>query len=158
MELVAGDLMDLSPERFASLWPEQEGSPPLFEMVCCGGVLHHLPDPPSGLAALASVLRPGGVLQLATYSTLGTADWRAAAGEYLPSSPSVGHLYPGDSAAREMRSPQRPPSEEELRAFRAELLALADSGSGEPSTANIHKPRSRRWVVWCQSRLSVQLR
>ena len=134
MELVAGDIMDLSPERLASLWPAQDASP-LFEMVCCGGVLHHLPDPPSGLAALASVLRPGGVLQLATYSTLGTADWRAAAGAYLPSSASVGHLYPGDSAAREMRSPQRPPSEEELRAFRAELLALADSGSGEPSTA-----------------------
>lgn len=34
-----------------------------------------------------------------------------------------------------MRSPKRPPSDRELRAFRAELLALADLGDREPSTA-----------------------
>ena len=45
-------------------------------MICCGGVLHHLPDPAAGLRALRSVLKQGGVLQLATYSTIGTSAWR----------------------------------------------------------------------------------
>jgi 2-polyprenyl-3-methyl-5-hydroxy-6-metoxy-1,4-benzoquinol methylase len=45
-------------------------------MICCGGVLHHLPDPAAGLRALRSVLKQGGVLQLATYSTIGTSTWR----------------------------------------------------------------------------------
>ena len=67
MELVVGDIMDLCPERLASLWPERGQKSRLFEMVCCGGVLHHLVDPPAGLRALRSVLKPGGVLQLATY-------------------------------------------------------------------------------------------
>ena len=67
IELVVGDILDLSVENLASLWPEQGRTPRLFEMVCCGGVLHHLVDPPAGLAALRSVLKTGGVLQLATY-------------------------------------------------------------------------------------------
>jgi hypothetical protein len=72
MELLVGDILDLSPDRLLSLWPEHGVKPRLFEMVCCGGVLHHLADPPSGLAALRSVLKPDGVLQLATYRCEGT--------------------------------------------------------------------------------------
>jgi SAM-dependent methyltransferase len=56
IDLLHGDIMDLSPERIQP-----------FEMICCGGVLHHLPEPPAGLKALRSVLKKGGVLQLATY-------------------------------------------------------------------------------------------
>jgi 2-polyprenyl-3-methyl-5-hydroxy-6-metoxy-1,4-benzoquinol methylase len=39
-----------------------------FDVIYCGGVLHHLPDPERGLAALADVLRPHGVMKLAVYS------------------------------------------------------------------------------------------
>jgi len=39
-----------------------------YEVVECIGVLHHLPDPAAGLAALAAVLAPGGVLCAAVYS------------------------------------------------------------------------------------------
>ena len=111
--LLHGDIMDLCPERIQP-----------FEIVCCGGVLHHLPDPPAGLKALRSVLKTGGVLQLATYSTIGTAAWRKDAAEYLPTSPAVGHLYPVAVTATRF-APIRAPSHEELQAFRAELLALA---------------------------------
>ncbi|GAB4177513.1 MAG: hypothetical protein OHK0024_15280 [Thalassobaculales bacterium] len=44
-----------------------------FDYVNCCGVLHHLPDPPAGLAALAAVMRPGGALSLMVY-----ADWGRA--------------------------------------------------------------------------------
>ena len=39
-----------------------------FDFVSCSGVLHHLPDPEAGWAALAAVLRPGGVMQIMLYS------------------------------------------------------------------------------------------
>lgn len=42
-----------------------------FDHVVCTGVLHHLADPDAGLAALASVLRPGGVLEAMVYAPYG---------------------------------------------------------------------------------------
>lgn len=39
-----------------------------FAMVSSTGVLHHMADPAAGLAALAGVTRPGGVLRIALYS------------------------------------------------------------------------------------------
>ena len=52
------------------------GLPP-FELAAAIGVLHHVPRPdvPHALASLAASLKPGGVLQLATYSTIGIASW-----------------------------------------------------------------------------------
>lgn len=41
-----------------------------FDVVTSSGVLHHLPDPEAGGAALVDVLRPGGVLSLLLYSRL----------------------------------------------------------------------------------------
>jgi SAM-dependent methyltransferase len=42
-----------------------------FDLVVCTGVLHHLSDPEVGLAALASVLRPGGSMHLMLYGQHG---------------------------------------------------------------------------------------
>jgi SAM-dependent methyltransferase len=43
----------------------------VFDYVDCCGVLHHLPDPAEGLAALVSVLAPGGGLGLMVYAPHG---------------------------------------------------------------------------------------
>ncbi len=42
-----------------------------FDYIDCCGVLHHLPDPAQGLAALASVLAPGGGMGLMVYAPHG---------------------------------------------------------------------------------------
>jgi SAM-dependent methyltransferase len=42
-----------------------------FDYIDCCGVLHHLPDPPAGLAALVSVLAPGGGIGLMVYAPHG---------------------------------------------------------------------------------------
>ena len=42
-----------------------------FDYIDCCGVLHHLPDPAEGLAALLSVLAPGGGLGLMVYAPHG---------------------------------------------------------------------------------------
>lgn len=42
-----------------------------FDQVVCTGVLHHLADPDAGLAALCSVLKPDGVMQLMVYAPYG---------------------------------------------------------------------------------------
>jgi SAM-dependent methyltransferase len=42
-----------------------------FDHVVCTGVLHHLPDPDTGLRALHDVLAPGGALHLMVYAPYG---------------------------------------------------------------------------------------
>ena len=49
-----------------------------FDFITCSGVLHHLPDPEAGWAALAGVLRPGGVMRIMLYSKLARLRVRAA--------------------------------------------------------------------------------
>ena len=39
-----------------------------FDAIFCSGVLHHLPDPESGLKALGTVLQPAGVMRIMVYS------------------------------------------------------------------------------------------
>jgi SAM-dependent methyltransferase len=41
-----------------------------FDYIVCSGVLHHLPDPEAGWAALVGVLAPGGAMQVALYSKI----------------------------------------------------------------------------------------
>jgi len=41
-----------------------------FDYIACSGVLHHLPDPEAGWAALVDVLAPGGAMQVALYSKI----------------------------------------------------------------------------------------
>lgn len=42
-----------------------------FDKIICTGVLHHLPDPESGLRALRSVLKPEGAMHLMVYAPYG---------------------------------------------------------------------------------------
>jgi SAM-dependent methyltransferase len=56
----------LSVERVAELGQS-------FDQIVCTGVLHHLPDPDAGLAALRAVLKPQGALHLMVYATYGRA-------------------------------------------------------------------------------------
>lgn len=42
-----------------------------FDQIICTGVLHHLPDPDAGLAALRSVLKKDGAMQLMVYAPYG---------------------------------------------------------------------------------------
>ena len=44
-----------------------------FDQIVCTGVLHHLPDPDAGLAALHDVLKPDGAMQLMVYAPYGRA-------------------------------------------------------------------------------------
>jgi SAM-dependent methyltransferase len=51
-----------------------------FEAIMCTGVLHHLPDPEKGWAALADVLKPGGVMHVMVYSKIARLSVRALRG------------------------------------------------------------------------------
>jgi SAM-dependent methyltransferase len=42
-----------------------------FDQIVCTGVLHHLPNPDAGLAALRSVLKPDGAMHLMVYAPYG---------------------------------------------------------------------------------------
>jgi SAM-dependent methyltransferase len=48
-------------------------APGPYDYIDCCGVLHHLPDPDEGLAALAAVLAPGGGMGLMVYAPHGRA-------------------------------------------------------------------------------------
>ncbi|MCB9977270.1 MAG: methyltransferase domain-containing protein [Rhodospirillales bacterium] len=45
--------------------------PSSFDIIVSSGVLHHLKNPEDGLAVLVSLLKPGGVMNLALYSEIG---------------------------------------------------------------------------------------
>jgi SAM-dependent methyltransferase len=49
-----------------------------FDVINCGGVLHHLGDPWAGWKVLLSLLRPNGFMSIALYSDLARADYVAA--------------------------------------------------------------------------------
>ena len=49
-----------------------------FDHIVCSGVLHHLPDPEAGWAALVGVLAPGGTMQVALYSRIARLQVTAA--------------------------------------------------------------------------------
>jgi SAM-dependent methyltransferase len=80
-----------------------------FDMATSTGVLHHMADPDAGLASIAGVLRPGGVVRLALYSHRARAPVRAA------------HAL---IAERGWQS-----DAEGIRAFRAHILSRSD---GDP--------------------------
>ncbi len=60
IEFVQGSLLDVADLDLGT-----------FDYIDCCGVLHHLEDPPAGLAALLSVLAPDGGLGLMVYGELG---------------------------------------------------------------------------------------
>lgn len=51
-----------------------------FDAIMCTGVLHHLPDPEQGWAALNDVLKPGGVMHVMVYSKIARLSVRALRG------------------------------------------------------------------------------
>jgi SAM-dependent methyltransferase len=83
-----------------------------FDVVTSTGVIHHMARPEDGLARLAGVLRPGGVVRLGLYSERARAVVRGA------------HDL--------IRERAWTPVEADIRAFRAHVLALPD---GEPLAA-----------------------
>jgi len=92
VRFVQGDILDVS------------GLDQRFGLVNCTGVLHHMDRPEQGLAALAEVLEPGGVLRLALYSERARA-WVAEAHRAIGE-----HGWDAGAAG--------------IRAFRAHVLAL----------------------------------
>lgn len=78
-----------------------------FDLIVSTGVLHHLESPGEGLAALASVLRPGGVIRLGLYSA------RAR------SLVAKGHGLIAENGWQA--------DADGIRAFRAHILSLPDS-------------------------------
>jgi hypothetical protein len=93
------------------------GLPP-FEMAAAVGVLHHVPRPdvPRALHNLSSALTPGGVLQLATYSTIWIQSWWGATRRLLHRlAPTV-----VDASGTLLRQP----APCELRELRAAIIAL----------------------------------
>jgi SAM-dependent methyltransferase len=49
-----------------------------FDFIACSGVLHHLPDPEAGWAALVEALKPAGVMRVMVYSKVARLKVRAA--------------------------------------------------------------------------------
>jgi SAM-dependent methyltransferase len=74
-----------------------------FDLVISSGVLHHLPDPEAGWAAISQALRPGGVMRLILYSRIARQ-----------------HLQPIRERIRDLTG--QPMTDDILRAIRARLL------------------------------------
>ena len=51
------------------------GSARRFDMIDCGGVLHHMREPMAGWRILRDLLKPGGVMKIGLYSELARADF-----------------------------------------------------------------------------------
>ncbi len=67
-----GSLLELPRRSFGSLGGlKGPGGPGGFDYIDCCGVLHHLEDPPAGLAALTEVLQAAGGMGLMVYAPLG---------------------------------------------------------------------------------------
>jgi len=64
-------LRNLAIHRLAIEQVEELGQ--MFDQIVCTGVLHHLPDPDTGLRALRNVLAPHGAMHLMVYATYGRA-------------------------------------------------------------------------------------
>jgi SAM-dependent methyltransferase len=79
----------------------------LFDVVISTGVIHHMDRPEAGLARLADVLRPGGVVRLSLYSERARAVVRLA------------HQLIQERGWR--------PLDEDIRAFRAHVLTLPET-------------------------------
>lgn len=114
ISFVRGDILSLFPgegrgpvEIGSTLDPGLRRGTGPFDLIVSTGVLHHLESPAEGLAALAAVLRPGGVIRLGLYSARARA-LVAQAHELIAE-----RGWRADAAG--------------IRAFRAHILSLPDS-------------------------------
>jgi SAM-dependent methyltransferase len=130
-----------------------------FDVIFCSGVLHHLPDPERGLAAITRVLRPGGVMNIAVYTRVARL-FIAAARSFIG---DLAQAPMSDDVLREVRrrflgSPEHP------------LMASIAAGPEFPTLAGVHDlllhrhedpfdiPRIERALEGCGLRLlSFQL-
>ena len=81
-----------------------------YDVIECLGVLHHMADPLIGWSKLNACLKPGGIMQIALYSTIARQDVTA-----MRNAPD----YPGPNA-----------SADETRRYRHYIRALPDSATG----------------------------
>jgi SAM-dependent methyltransferase len=81
-------------------------APGPYDYIDCSGVLHHLPDPDAGLAALAAQLAPDGAMGIMLYGTLGRSG-----------------VYPMQEMLRTL-APDTLPAAERLAIFRRVLASL----------------------------------
>ncbi|HLO76428.1 MAG TPA: class I SAM-dependent methyltransferase, partial [Magnetospirillum sp.] len=95
---VTGSLLDL-----ATLAPGP------YDYIDCSGVLHHLPDPDAGLAALAAQLAADGAMGIMVYGTLGRSG-----------------VYPMQSLLRTL-APASLPAAERLAIFRRVMASLPET-------------------------------
>jgi SAM-dependent methyltransferase len=117
---------------------------PPFELAAAIGVLHHVsrPDVPRALHHLVQSLKPGGVLQLGTYSTIGIASW------WAPTRRLLHRLAP--SLVSPMGELMRQPAPYELRELRSSVMDL-DRRNGHEDGAPISEEErlARAHVVRC---------
>ncbi|MGE5516146.1 MAG: class I SAM-dependent methyltransferase [Bacteroidota bacterium] len=81
-------------------------APGPYDYIDCSGVLHHLPDPDAGLAALAAQLAPDGAMGIMLYGTLGRSG-----------------VYPMQALLRTL-APDTLPAAERLAIFRKVMASL----------------------------------
>ena len=77
-----------------------------FDIVQCGGVLHHMADPLAGWKKISEALKPGGLMNIALYSALARTD--------------IAKIRSDNDAAGAMRSPDG------LTEFRKRVIANRD--------------------------------
>ncbi|MGH6718252.1 MAG: class I SAM-dependent methyltransferase [Alphaproteobacteria bacterium] len=100
IEFAQADILELDPAMGPASGP--------FDIIECGGVLHHMADPVAGWRVLAALLRPGGALKLGLYSQ------RARI-----------HI---DMAITDARSHGEEPTPAGIRAFRRRLMMAEPTG------------------------------
>ncbi len=84
-----------------------------FDIIECGGVLHHMRDPLEGWRILTGLLRPGGLMHIGLYSELARRDVDAVRA-YLAERGSDG-------------------TDDAIRAARPDIVRHLTSGSGDPA-------------------------
>ncbi len=108
IEYMQGDILDL--DRIERR----------FDLIECGGVLHHLGDPLAGWRVLVDLLRPGGVIKIGLYSETARR-----------------HLVAARSLIAEKGYTASP---NDIRRYRQDIIALA--AKGDPEMAKICKGNS----------------
>ena len=79
-----------------------------FDMIDCGGVLHHMREPMGGWRILRNLLKPGGVMKIGLYSELARAEFVGLGAELAAVATAEENLA------------------DRIRSYRHEIIALPD--------------------------------